>query len=81
LLLAGDHTPISGLTNLPIHETHEKHKQTGSSWYSRLSAEKKAENLDKQRAYRQTKSIAAINLESLYEPNQLDDQGKQYYFL
>jgi hypothetical protein len=41
---------------------------------------KKAEYLDKRRAYRQTKTIGAINLESLYEPKQLDDQGKQYYF-
>jgi hypothetical protein len=73
LLLAGEHTPISD-------QTQEKQKQSGSSWYSRLSAEKRAEYLDKLRASRQMKGIVALNLESLYEPTDNHDQGKQYYF-
>jgi hypothetical protein len=65
----------------PLDENREKHKLPGSTWYSRLSPAKKAEYLEKQRAARKLKRIAAVNLENLYEPKQLDDQGKPYYFL
>jgi hypothetical protein len=81
ILAAGEQSPLDDLTNLPINENREKHGRSGSSWYSRLSPGKKAEYLDKQRAARKLKRIAAVNLENLYEPKQLDDQGKQYYFL
>jgi hypothetical protein len=53
--LTGDHTPDSGLTSVP-------NSKNSTSWYGRLSAEKKKEHLEKLRKSRQKKRDAALNV-------------------
>jgi hypothetical protein len=58
IFFSGEHTPTSDQTSVPRR----------TSWYSRLSAEKKAEYIEKQRNSRQKKKSAG-------QPQQLVNQG------
>jgi hypothetical protein len=64
--IIGEDTPIRNLTSILI----------STSWYGQLSAERKAEYLDKQRKSPQKKKkAAALNVDNLEQPKQIVHQG------
>jgi hypothetical protein len=55
----GERTPLSDLTNTGASATNGTKK---TNWYSRLSADKKKEHLEKLRIARQQKKLTSLSL-------------------